>query len=338
MNNMNMLWKSLLAEFIGTFILVFVGGGAVALTIGQGGSIVASAFAFGLALMLMIYIFGSYSGAHLNPAVSLGFALSGRMHWGLMIGYWIVQILGGIAAGALIAYLYGTETGAGASVGVFTNTDAWRAVLTEAFITFFLVIAYLFVTGNAMLAIVSGFAIGLTLAFDTLVAFYLTGASTNPARSLGPAIFSDNLGTYWIYIVGPLIGAIVAAIVYKLYTCEWNCKTKVDCCGKPIVDECGRKIKECTRPLVDKCGNPIKDCNGTVMETYTKCETKMNHLQQTIPTEIARIAEANCISPRYVQQEVDHLARSAVDAVKQVTTATPNPAPKVTIPMPRIPM
>src|SRR4030042_3109293 len=98
------LWKSLLSEFIGTFTLVFIGASAVALTVAQGGSILNSAFAFGLALMTIIYVWGSYSGAHVNPAVSFGFAVAGQMNWGLMLGYWIAQLLGGIAAAALVAY------------------------------------------------------------------------------------------------------------------------------------------------------------------------------------------------------------------------------------------
>src|SRR5437763_77887 len=115
------LWKALLAEFLGTFTLVFVGASAVALTLTQGGSVLTSAFAFGLALMSIIYIWGPYSGAHVNPAVSFGFAVAGQMNWGLMLGYWIAQLLGGIAAAALVAYFFGTATGSGASVGTATN-------------------------------------------------------------------------------------------------------------------------------------------------------------------------------------------------------------------------
>lgn len=236
------LWKALLAEFVGTFTLVFIGASAVALTIAQGGSLLTSAFAFGLALMTIIYVWGSYSGAHVNPAVSFGFAVAGQMNWGLMLGYWVAQLLGGIAAAALVAYFFGTATGAGASIGSLTNTDAWKAILMEAFLTFFLVLAYLFIYRNPMLALISGIAIGLVLTFCFLAGGALTGASTNPARSLGPAIFSNNMGTYWIYIVGPLLGALVAALVYKLFTVDFSCCDKVDECGNKILDECGRPI------------------------------------------------------------------------------------------------
>lgn len=299
------LWKSLLSEFLGTFTLVFIGASAVALTFQQGGSLLGSAFAFGLALMTIIYVWGSYSGAHVNPAVSFGFAVAGQMNWGLMLGYWIAQLLGGIAAAALVAYFFGTASGAGASIGSFTNTDAWKAVLMEAFLTFFLVIAYLFVYRNPMLAIVSGIAVGLVLTFAMLAGGSLTGASMNPARSLGPALFSNNIGSYWIYVVGPLLGALVAALVYKLFVNDWGCCDKLDACGKPIVDECGRPLKECKRPLVDNCGRPITDCNGQRYETYTKHERKIGHVQETPLRFIGEWMASHGFAPQYVAQEVD---------------------------------
>lgn len=301
------LWKALLAEFVGTFTLVFIGASAVALTIAQGGSLLTSAFAFGLALMTIIYVWGSYSGAHVNPAVSFGFAVAGQMNWGLMLGYWIAQLLGGIAAAALVAYFFGTATGAGASIGSLTNTDAWKAVLMEAFLTFFLVLAYLFIYRNPFLAIISGIAIGLVLTFAMLAGGSLTGASTNPARSLGPAIFSNNMGSYWIYVVGPLLGALVAALVYKLFTVDFNCCDKVDDCGNKIRDECGRVLKECRRPMVDNCGKPIKDCNGAqVWDTYTKHERKIGHMQETPLMAAGEWMSAHGFDPRYLKQEMSH--------------------------------
>jgi MIP family channel proteins len=264
------LWKALVAEFVGTFALVFIGAGAAALTIQQGGSLLGTAFAFGLVLTVMIYVLGSYSGANFNPAVSFGLALSGRMNWGIMIAYWIVQLIAGIAAAALLLYFFGSASGVGASVGSLTYSQQWKAVLAEAIATFFLVIAVLIVTHNPMLALIAGIAIGLVLTFDILAIGALTGGSMNPARSLGPAIFSNNISSYWIYVVGPLLGGLVAALIYKLYVHNFNCCEKVDSCGNKILDKCGKSIKECRRPLIDNCGNPIRDCKGTIYETYTK--------------------------------------------------------------------
>ena len=300
------LWKALLAEFLGTFTLVFVGASAVALTLTQGGSVLTSAFAFGLALMSIIYIWGPYSGAHVNPAVSFGFAVAGQMNWGLMLGYWIAQLLGGIAAAALVAYFFGTATGSGASVGTATNTDAWKAVLMEAFITFFLVLAYLFIYRNPMLAIVSGVIIGLVLTFCVISGGFISGGSTNPARSLGPAIFSNNLGTYWIYIVGPLLGALVAALIYKLFTVDYSCCYKVDECGNRLKDECGNCLKVCKRPVVDNCGRPVMDCGKQVYEEYAKVDRKYSFTQETPMRAIGEWMSEHGFDPRYIKQELDH--------------------------------
>jgi len=246
------LWKSLVAELIGTFFLVFIGAGAAALTFEQGGSIVGTGFAFGLVLMVLIQILGEYSGANYNPAVSLGLAISGRMDWSVMVAYWIVQFIGGIAAAALIMYfLPGSNDGA--SIGILTNTDQWKAVLVEMFATFFLVISVLIITRNK--GVSAGAAIGLVLAFDIMAIGYLTGGSMNPARSLGPAIFSNNLDTFWIYLLGPLLGALLAAVVYRIYTYNFNCCYKVDECGNQIYDECDNPIKICKLPMYNKCGN-----------------------------------------------------------------------------------
>jgi aquaporin NIP len=250
------LWKSLTAEMIGTFFLVFIGAGAAALTFQQGGSIVGTAFAFGLVLMVLIYLFGEYSGANFNPAVSLGLAISGRMDWSVMVAYWIVQFIAGIAAAALIMYfLPGSNDGA--SIGTLTDTDQWKAVIVEMFATFFLVISVLIITKNKCMSPTYGAAIGLVLAFDIMAIGYLTGGSMNPARSFGPAIFSNNLDTFWIYLLGPLLGALLAAVVYRLYTYNFGCCYKVDECGNQVYDECGNPIKICNVPEYDKCGNII---------------------------------------------------------------------------------
>lgn len=318
---MDYLWKALLCEFLGTFTLVFVGAGAVALTAAQGGSLVGSAFAFGLALMILIYAWGSYSGAHFNPAISFGTAVAGRMNWGLMFGYWIAQLLGGIAAAALIAYFFGTASGVGASIGSLTNTDAWRAVLFEAIITFFLVITFLLVTKNPWMAFSGGIAIGLVLTANMLFGAPLTGASMNPARSLGPAIFSGNIGTYWIYVVGPLIGALVAALIYKLFTTDFTCCIKRDACGKPITDKCGNVFKECKRQVVDECGKPVVDCNGPVYETYVTREQKLNHMQSTPLMAIAEYMSSHGFDPRYLKQEFSHKAEEILqkkDAIESM--------------------
>lgn len=339
------MWKALFAEFVGTFTLVFVGASVVALTASQGGSLVASALAFGLALMAVVYMWGSFSGAHVNPAVSLGFAVSGQMNWLLMLGYWIAQLVGGIAAAALVAYFFGTATGAGASIGSFTNSDMWKAILMEAFLTLFLVLGYLFVLRNPMQAIVNGLIIGLILAFCTLVGGSVTGASTNPARSLGPAIFSNNMGTYWIYIVGPLLGALVAALIYKLFTHEYNCTSKKGDCGEGLTNSCGKPLKECSKPMVDSCGVAVVDEEGNQKTvTFTKVATSPSHMQETSLSTAARMLQSVGVEPTYVAQQIGQMVEAThmVDGTgtkQPLSSLKPSSStsstPRITVPVPR---
>lgn len=214
---MDDIGKALAAEFFGTFTLVFIGCSAVAVSQPQGGTLFGNAFAFGLALMISIYTWSFFSGGHFNPAVSLGVMTAGQMSPYRMGLYWIAQFLGGIVAASLIAFFFGISSGIGASIGSLTFTAPWKAVLVEAILTFFLVITVLMVSNNPKFAVVSGVAIGLVLAMDILAGGWLTGGSMNPSRSLGPAIFSNNMSTYWIYLVGPLLGAAVAAIVFRMF-------------------------------------------------------------------------------------------------------------------------
>lgn len=275
------IFTAFISEFFATFFLVLVGGSAVAL--GLGGSVIGTAFAFGLIAMMIIFVMGKYSGAHANPAVSLGFALTGRMDWGRMLGYWVAQILGGIAAGALVSYIFSGDS-AGQSVGTLTDTDQWKAFMIEAFVALFIVLGYLFVYRSPDLASVNGLAIGLILTFCFLAFGPLTGASGNPARSFGPAIFSNNLSSSWIYWVAPLVGALVAAGVYWMFTWDYDTRAKMTegDCPKPVKDNCGNCLRERKVPIVDNCGNPIlDDCKKPQYEWITYTPEKYSYKQTT---------------------------------------------------------
>jgi MIP family channel proteins len=290
------IWKALLAEFIGTFTLVFISASALSLipqnldpmSSDEGGSLFGSALAYGLVLMSIIYIWGPYSGAHVNPAVSFGFAVSGQMNWGLMFGYWIAQVLGAICGAALVTYFFGSLTrGGNEPIGDLSYAYPWKAVLYEAFITFFLVVAYLFIYRNPLLAIISGLAIGLVLTFCMLSGgSALTGSVTNPASAFGTGIFSGNLSNSWIYVVGPLLGALLAALVYKLFTLDMSCHNKLDECGNKVLDECGNQIKECKRPVLDSCGKVVSDCDGVKYETYCKIVKPVGYKQETFASSL----------------------------------------------------
>lgn len=205
--------KALLAEFIGTFALIFVGAGAGA--IGAGG-LVGVAFAHGLVIVSMAYAYGSISGAHLNPAVTLAVALSTKFKWTDAIGYWIVQLAGAAAAAyALYFVLGGASSGLGATLPAAGVTPL-QAIVVEALLTFLLANVILHTTDKKNSTPMAGLAIGLTLVGAILVGGPLTGASLNPARTFGPALFTGTLDSFWIYLVGPGLGAALAAGVYRL--------------------------------------------------------------------------------------------------------------------------
>jgi aquaporin Z len=209
------MYQQYVAEFLGTFLLVFFGCGAAALYSKQPTAGLSTSLAFGVVLAMLIIIFALLSGANFNPAVSLGLAMNGKLSYGEMSKYWIFQVLGAIAAAALLYYLIGPETGLGASIGPLTTEAPWKAVIVEAILTFVLVYVVLTVVNNSDYDTIAPLAIGLALMVGVLVGYNLTGGSLNPARSIGPALFTKNLGTIWIYILGPLVGGGVAALLYK---------------------------------------------------------------------------------------------------------------------------
>lgn len=214
------LSTSLLAEFIGTFALIFIGAGAGALAIG----VVGVAFAHGLVVLAFAYAYGHISGTHINPAVTLGVWAAGKIDAGRAFSYIVFQILGGIvAAFALRWVLGGTETGLGVTAlardlpvgnATITITPAIGVVL-EAILTFFLANSVMNAGISGKATIPGGLAIGLTLTFSILMAGPLTGGSLNPARSIGPALAAVNFSDLWVYLVGPAAGGVVAGLLYK---------------------------------------------------------------------------------------------------------------------------
>jgi MIP family channel proteins len=204
--------KALFAEFIGTFALIFVGAGTAA--VGVGG-LVGVALAHGIVLLSMAYAYGAISGAHVNPAVTLAVALRGNLSWSQALGYWVAQIAGGIVgAGAILLVLGGASSGLGATVPA-AGVSPLQAIVLEGLLTFLFVTVILQTTEGKSPSPFAGLAIGLTLAGMILFGGPLTGASLNPARTLGPAIFTGNLGVVWIYLVGPAAGAALAAFLRR---------------------------------------------------------------------------------------------------------------------------
>ena len=216
--------KKYFAECIGTFVLTFLGcGTAMFLGCNTTAGIVGTAMAFGLAVVAMAYTIGGISGCHINPAITLGVALSGRMSWKDACGYWIGQVIGGILAGAVLLLLtkvveFPDLTDALGSNGVEAAGGVWGAFLVEVIATFLFVLVVLGTTDAKVGAgNFAGLAIGLSLILIHLMCINLTGTSVNPARSIGPALFAcgDALKNVWVFIAAPLVGGALSAFCWK---------------------------------------------------------------------------------------------------------------------------
>ena len=232
-----MTHRKLVAEALGTAVLVIIGVGVATLSFGfklAGSSIaagvVATALAFGFVLLVLAYTLGPISGANVNPAVTLGFVLSGRMSLSEAAGYWGAQFVGGIAgAFVLWAIFSGSPEYSRAVVGLGTNGWGPRvsmtginlggAFATEVVLTFIFVTAVLVATSRVGSPGFAGLAIGVALTAVHLVGIPLTGTSVNPARSLGPAIIVGHkaLSQVWLFIVAPLVGGALAAFSYRYF-------------------------------------------------------------------------------------------------------------------------
>jgi aquaporin Z len=228
--------KRFLAEVMGTAVLVFVAVGVATFSFGfqffgqsPAAGIVATALAFGLVLMALAYAIGPISGCHINPAVTLGFVAAGRMGFGEALSYWVAQFAGGaLGAVTLWGMLQDSPHYTVAKEGLGTNgfgknsfigLNTGGAFLAEGVLTFLFVLVVLSATAKYAAPSVAGLVIGLTLTVVHLVGIPLTGTSVNPARSFGPALLvrGGSLHQLWLFIVAPLVGALVAAIVFRIF-------------------------------------------------------------------------------------------------------------------------
>ena len=211
--------KELIAEFIGTFSLIFIGAGAAAVS----DSLVAIALAHGLTVMAFTYAYGDISGTHINPAVTIGLLAGGQIKAGKAVGYIIVQLLGGILGASALSYVLGAHAGALGATVPASGIGNGQAFVLELFLTFLLVnsIYHSAVSGRA--GNLAPVAIGLTLAACIMMGGPLTGASLNPARSLGPALLGNHqagISSLWIYFLACPLGGLLAAGVHRLLTSQ----------------------------------------------------------------------------------------------------------------------
>lgn len=197
------------AEFIGTFALVFFGCGAIA----NGLPPTSVAIAFGLVIAAMIYALGHVSGAHFNPAVSIAFAVGRHMPWPRAATYTIVQVLGATAGALALRATLGPTADLGVTQpsGASTQAFAWEALLTFTLVFVITAVA----TDIRAVGQAAALAIGGTVALGSLVGGPVSGASMNPARSIGPAVVSGDLANLWIYLIAPVLGGILAVLAYR---------------------------------------------------------------------------------------------------------------------------
>jgi aquaporin TIP len=220
------------AEFVGTFALVFIGAGSI-LTLGQAlnfarfpapvgplFTLVAVAFAHGLAIAVMASAVGHISGGHFNPAVTFGFLLTRRLAPGLALVYWLAQFAAATLAALLLRWLYNAATRNSVELGapaLAPGVTQWQGLVIEAVLTFFLVWV-IFATAadpGGTFKSIAGLAIGLTITLDILMGGPLTGAAMNPARAFGPELVQNAWDDWWVWYVGPLAGGALAAALYE---------------------------------------------------------------------------------------------------------------------------
>jgi aquaporin NIP len=209
------LARALGAEAIGTFALVFVGAGAIMVDANGGGlGRVGVALAFGLVIMAMVYAVGHVSGAHLNPAVTFAFALSRHFPSTRIPAYWAAQVAGAITAATALRASLGGDASVGATLasGSQAQSFVWEVVLTAILLFVIMAVA----TDTRSVGEAAALAIGGTIALASLVGGPISGASMNPARSLGPAIASAEWTSLWLYLTAPFLGATLGALAYQL--------------------------------------------------------------------------------------------------------------------------
>ena len=219
--------KKYVAECIGTFVLVFVACGtaaALGCSAEPNAAYFLTAAAFGLVIVAMAYSIGNISGCHINPAVSIAMLVSGKMSVADFFGYVVAQFAGATLGALALRGLLGPDSGLGTN-GLYDGKIV-ASLLIEIVLTFIFVIAILGVTSKIENSSVAGIVIGLSLTLVHILGIHFTGTSVNPARSFGPAIFvgGDALSSLWVFIVGPLVGGVLAALCYKFLASEKKAK------------------------------------------------------------------------------------------------------------------
>ena len=212
--------KILLSELLGTFILVFTGTGAVVFNEISGGMVtpLGIALVFGFIVMALVYTLGDISGAHINPAVTLGFWATGKFESKHVMPYILAQCCGALLASLLLRFVFGVHGNMGATLPLEVDSQpmVYECLILEIILTFILMFVILNVaTGVKEKGVFTGIVVGGVIALEAIFAGPISGASMNPARSLGPAVASGNYTAFWIYVLGPLVGSLLAVPAWR---------------------------------------------------------------------------------------------------------------------------
>lgn len=219
--------KKYISEFLGTFTMIFCGTGAMTINEVTGGAVshVGIAITWGAIVMAMIYAFGEISGAHFNPAVTISFAYAKKISWKEVPKYIIAQFLGALLASVILCVLFPSSELLGMTVSSFD--EPWRAFVLEFLLTFFLMLTIINVsTGSKKIGVLAGIAIGGVVCLEAMFAGPMTNASMNPVRSIAPAIVANYYNDLWLYILAPILGALLAVVSCKLVKDDDCCDSK----------------------------------------------------------------------------------------------------------------
>ncbi len=223
-------WPKYMAELVGTFCLVTAGCGAIVVDHLNGGrlGIVGISLVFGLVVMAMIYTIGHISGAHMNPAVTLGFYAAGRLSSGEIFPYIVSQLVGATAASAFLALMFGAHSGLGITQPAGSASQSFAMEFVLSFMLMLVIMGV--ATDHRAQGTMAGVAIGGTICFEALLGGPISGASMNPARSFGPALMSLHFDFLWLYCIAPILGCATGVLAYRLIRCHKPSSEKMSCC------------------------------------------------------------------------------------------------------------
>lgn len=314
--------KALITELIGTFLLVFIGGIILTQWPGSIQSLIAAAFVYGALIAVLNYSLNCHGGTHLNPAVTLGFLTAGRMCWGLAIAYIVIQLIAALIGVYFLLWFFPSSYQNYTSYACGENSlnNIWKSIVLSTILTIFFVVVFLFVTKQPFIAAASGLAIGVALAITIFAGQGLVGDFINPARSFASSMAAGNWTSYWVVLIGPIIGAVLAGLICRFYMHRFNREPLKDECGEQVYDKCGQKVYKVIDDKYDECGNEVKDeCGKKIkIETIEHGNPKPPFMQLTPATAAGSWLKRHGIDPFYAGSKASEGMAMAQNAENKV--------------------